>query len=284
MADKEDELYVHERYKFGSKEKELAEFNEHAKRVIAVQRALAARHSPGNPRRVFHAKAHACIAGSLTLMEGRPQITRHGIFRDGGKLRHNVLARFSSGVGFDQHDLKPDVRGLALKIFGVSEESIDGEERGSRTVDFLMTNSTNPFGRDHEEFVRFMEANVNPLRLIAFLAEHPRVALSIAKATLKITASLAIEQYWSGHPYLLGPQQAMKFNVRPIAGSEHEVGTEHDPAVSPSRFDSNYLSLELRERLRREPIRFVFSLQLERDLETTPIEVCLMEWEELESP
>ena len=151
-----DELYVHEQYKFGSKEKERTEFEDHVRRVIEAQKTLAAEHSPGNPRRVFHAKAHACLAGTLTLLDDRPETTRHGIFGTSGKSAYNVLARFSNGVGFEQHDLAPDVRGLALKIFGVGGASASA----AQTVDFLMTNSPNPFGKDQEEFVQFMEANV----------------------------------------------------------------------------------------------------------------------------
>src|SRR3954454_18379032 len=98
------ELYVHERYKFDDKEQELAEFIEQAKRVSAAQVALASQHSPGNPARVFHMKPHACLAGKLRLLEQRPEVTRQGIFAASDTTAYNVLARFSSGVGFAQAD------------------------------------------------------------------------------------------------------------------------------------------------------------------------------------
>ena len=274
-----DDLYVHERFKHGSREKELAEFEEHARRVTAVQRTLADEHSHGMPQRVFHAKAHACLAGTLRLLDNRPPETRHGIFGPGGKASYNVLARFSSGVGFVQHDLKPDVRGIALKIFGVGGAgSTNGESR--RTRDFLMTNSTNPFGNDQQEFVEFMQASLGPIRLAGFLVSHPRIARLLVRTTARILIpSLATEQYWSGHPYLLGPQRAMKFNVRPASPSDR-VPVETDVA----RADRNYLRLELRARLARAPIRLVFSIQLEKDPDTTPIEDALVEWKESDSP
>jgi catalase len=311
-----DELYIHERYKFGNKEEELAEFMDHVRRVAAAQKALAAEHSDGKPQRVFHTKAHACLAGKLTLLENRPAMTRHGLFGTDGKSAYNVIARFSSGVGFDQHDLKPDVRGIALKIFDVIDRSAAGEQQQSRTVDLLMTNSTNPFGQDQEEFVQFMEASVDPgllgARLIAFLIRHDAVAKLLLKATLKIVPSLATEQYWSGHPYLLGREQAMKFNVRPNGPEQTGVDeilrqqiSERDQVMSDnlerqlkrwyemqtvdnskmnSKVDSNYLSLELRNRLRKEAIRFVVSVQLEKDPVSTPIEDGLVEWKESDSP
>lgn len=315
MLNTNDELYVHEHYKFGSKVKEVAEFNDHVRRVLQAQKALAAEHAGGSPQRVFHAKSHACLAGKLSLLDERPESTRHGIFGDKGKSAYNVLARFSSGVGFDQHDLKPDVRGLALKIFGVSDGSVAAEAQAPRTVDFLMTNSTNPFGKDQEEFVQFMEANVHPgllgIHLISFLIQHTEVARLLMKATFKIIPSLLTQQYWSGHPYLLGLNQAMKFNVRPMENSqikidhefqeqasrveatvdlpgeklEHQVKRWFDMRTSgDSKVNANYLSIELRNRLQRGPIRFVFSVQLEKDPQTTPIEEGVVEWKENDSP
>src|SRR5207237_3043091 len=209
-----DELYRNERYKFNSKESELAEFQEHVQRVFAAQRVLAEQHSSGQPRRVFHTKTHACLTGKLNLLESRPESTRRGIFGSNGRTSYNVLARFSNGVGFDEHDLKPDVRGIGLKIFGVNDSSAGDTGQMTRTVDFLMTNSTEAVGKDQDEFVQFMEASVNPgvldRNLLRFLLEreHREVAKLLLKVTLRIVPSLAAEQYWSGHPYLLGPDQA----------------------------------------------------------------------------
>jgi hypothetical protein len=309
MPTTNDQLYVNERHKFGDKEKEIAEFKIHARRVVDAQKVLAAKHTQGKPQRVFHTKAHACLAGKLTLLEDRPVITRHGIFGPRGKSAYNVLVRFSSGVGFDQHDLKPDVRGIALKIFGVTDGSA-AQGQQPRTIDFLMTNSTNPFGKDQEVFVQFMEATVkfDPVRLSTFLIGHSDVARLLLKATFKIIPSLATEQYWSGHPYLLGPDQAMKFNVRPVEVSQIEIDealrqeTSNLQAIAGdnligqinrwldmrnienSKVNSNYLSIELRNRLQRGPIKFVFSVQLEKDPLRTPIEDGLVEWKESDSP
>jgi hypothetical protein len=156
-----------------------------------------------------------------------------------------------------------------------------------------------------------MEANADGgPRLLGFLAEHREVAALILKTTVKVVSSLATEQYWSGHAYLLGPRQAMKFNVRPIAEaateSDHELREEtarrqsfldrlgeklehhveqlfERAEAGASKVDADYLRKELHERLQRAPIRFVFSVQLEKDAETTPIENTLVEWKESDS-
>jgi hypothetical protein len=307
------DLYRNERFKFGSKASEDAEFADHVARVLAVQERLAREHFAGERKRVFHAKMHACLLGTLTLRPDRPAATRHGIFGDDVKQRYNVLARFSNGVGIEQHDLKPDVRGIALKIFGVAAAT-SGDVR---CIDWLLTNSTNPFGRDQEEFVEFMEANAgSPLELAAYLAAHPTVFALLLKATARVVPSLATERYWSGHPYLLGSDMAMKFNLAPAPGAsaasspdsdDHhaearridslarraldEAGAVeeriarwfalHAPEASPLHAD--YLRRDLLRRLAAAPLRFTLSVQLEKSPAATPIEDTLVEWKETDS-
>ena len=308
------ELYRNERFKFDDKAREDAEFADHVVRVRAVQEQLAREHFDGVRKRVFHAKLHACLLGTLTLRRDRPAAVRRGIFADGGKERYNVLARFSNGVGTEDHDLKPDVRGIALKIFGVPQSS--AAPAATQCVDWLMTNSTNPFGRDQEEFVEFMEANAGgPLDLPLFLARHQEVAALLLKAAARVIPSLVTERYWSGHPYLLGDDMAMKFNVAPaadadpargIAGDRAEAGRVdslvqraiqgadtveerlkrwfevHTPDASPLL--SDYLRRDLLHRLAQAPLRFTLSVQLEQSTDATPIENTLVEWKEADSP
>jgi hypothetical protein len=310
------ELYRNEQYKFGSKVREEAEFADHVARVRAVQERLAREHFSGARHRVFHAKMHACLLGTLTLRPDRPATVRRGIFADGARTRFNVLARFSNGVGTEEHDLKPDVRGLALKIFGVAEESSTAPADATRCVDWLMTNSTNPFGRDQEEFVEFMEANAGtPLDLPPYLARHPEVAALLIKAAARVIPSLVTERYWSGHPYLLGDDIAMKFNVAPLPDADPAAGiaddlaeagrldslvqravhgtsaieervarwlAQHAPEASPLHAD--YLRRDLLHRLAAAPLRYTLSVQLEISAAATPIENTLVEWKETDTP
>jgi hypothetical protein len=316
MPPNADELYRNERFKFGSKAAEDAEFADHVARVRAVQEQLAREHFAGVRKRVFHAKTHACLLGALTLRPDRPAAVRRGILADGGKERYNVLARFSNGVGTVDHDLKPDVRGIALKIFGVPQSSAAAAPAATQCVDWLMTNSTNAFGRDQEEFVLFMEANAgSPLKLPVFLAQHLEVAALLLKAAARVIPSLATERYWSGHPYLLGNDIAMKFNVAPLADADASTGIAddraeagrvdslvqgavqgagtieerlkrwfavHTPDASPLLAD--YLRRDLVHRLGQAPLRFTLSVQLEKSADTTPIENTLVEWKEADSP
>src|SRR4029450_2215405 len=110
----DDGLYRNERFKFASKAREEAEFADHVARGRAVQARLAREHFAGVRKRVFHTKMHGCLLGTLTLRPDRSPAVRRGIFADTAS-RYDVLARFSNGVGVEQPDLRPDVRGVALK-------------------------------------------------------------------------------------------------------------------------------------------------------------------------
>lgn len=270
-------LYRHEQYKFGSQAAEEAEFRRHVERVLAAQQEVARRQDSPVNRRVFHAKSHGCLAGTLTLRPDRPASVRHGLFGDGGKQRYNVLARFSNGVGEVRHDLKPDVRGIALKIFGGEDVDAVSGAVTQTGVDWLLTNSPNPFGRDQAEFVEFMEANLHPLtRLPAFLLEHPRIAALLLKVTTVPVASLVTQQYWSGHAYLLGPDRAMKLNVTPAAGVQSGAVSE--------LLGADHLREDLVRRLHDGPVRFSLNVQLDVSPALTPVEDALVEWEESISP
>jgi catalase len=89
-------------------------------------------------------------------------------------------------------------------------------------------------------------------------------------------ASLATQQYWSGHPYLLGPDRAMKFNVTPVAGVAAGSVTE--------LLGADHLREDLLRRLQDGPVRFTLNVQLGITPEITPIEDALVEWEESQSP
>jgi hypothetical protein len=239
-----------------------------------VQKTLA-ENSDKISRRVFHAKSHGSLLGELRLRPNRPNAVRHGLLADGAPETYRVLARFSSGRGTIEPDLRPDVRGLALKIFG--------EKGAPATVDFPMTNSPVAFGSDHAEFVAFMESSMSLASQAVFFSGHPAVAARLLECALRLTESVAALRYWTGHAYLLGPDQAMKMNLRPVL--EPGLGHPLKDAVHLI-FDDNYYAHELAARAEQTEIRFVLSVQLQKDLDpdATPVENTLIEWKEEDSP
>jgi hypothetical protein len=304
------ELSPGERWKGGSKEAEVAGFVADANAVRAASEKLY-RDNEKQTRsgRVFHEKSHGCLTGTLTVRGERPQDPEHrtnvGLFAAGAS--YPVIGRFSNGVGVNQHDADPDVRGLALKIFA----------GGDVPVDFLMTNATNPLGRDLDHFVEFMNAQVRGnLATLGFVkrsvdfqksstdykTQHDELPYlrHFARSVLAQIDAVERERYWGGHPYLFGPNLHMKFNVQPADYSEQDqfkydhrgdgVGfaklAEVFGTLAVHRLGrpADYLRRHLKETAAAGPIHYVLNVQLEVGPVATPIENALVEWEEKYSP
>ncbi|MGE0529073.1 MAG: catalase [Bdellovibrionales bacterium] len=272
------ELYKNERYLGNSKATELASVIDVGLRVLAAQRRL----SGDQPRRVFHTKQHGCLTGRLRIRSERPndgdRVTFAGLF-DGQRQEYDVLVRFSNGLGVSRRDSLPAVRGVAIKVFDVENR----ETKRHQTVDLLMTNSPIPAGRDLLEFADFMDSvsQFGPtLGLKIFSLSHKQAAEGLVQATGLLpykVRSLATIRYWGGHPYLMGPERAMKFSLIPTETTEKSV-------VMLKLMGENFLRKDLLDRTRSGQLIYTFAVQMERSPEMTPIENNLREWLETDSP
>ncbi len=289
-----------EAWKGGSKQTEVAGFVENVQAVLDASRKLSADYpSKGRSGRVFHEKQHGCLTATLKIRGNRPEDPQRqtfvGLFKE--PAEYPVIARFSNGIGASGSDVLPDVRGLALKIFYDNNKS----------VDFLMTNNTNPLARDMDQFVEFMKAQVKGNSAIpGFLkkqveSQKNRNELPYFSHFFRTVSGsierLTDERYWSGHPYLFGPSTHMKFNVRPDRWSvekfkrqgEHVGWAEVVEALQTKTVDfihdsPNYLSERLAYSASKEKVHMIFSVQLEKNQRSTPIENALVEWKEADAP
>ena len=114
-------------------------------------------------RRDAHAKHHGCIRGVLTINANLPSAFKHGLFAS--PAPYDVWIRFSNSIVDD--DAQPDVRGMAIKVLGVSPSSLDGPSDGIQ--DFLLVNSRAFFIKDARDYVKFPEAlAAGPVGLLRF--------------------------------------------------------------------------------------------------------------------
>ena len=179
-----------------------------------------------------------------------------------------------------------------------------------------MTNSPVAFGDDTQEFIDFMKAKDDPgTTVVGYFLSHPRVAKALLSASLKYTSSLTQTQFWAGHAYLLGPDMAVRLNIRPekIEPPKNDEMSQHYPAnmndwsvkglvdawtgleadlnamaVGDLKADwdakRNYLHDDLWKRASEGPIKYILSVQLEKNEVSTPIEKNLARWKESASP
>jgi len=100
--------------------------------------------------RPLHRKALAALHARFEVSEA-PRDLRHGLFAEPGS--YDAFVRFSSGAGQARPDRVPDVRGLAVKILGVTGRKVIPGLETATTQDFLaILSPTFPF-KDPAAFV-----------------------------------------------------------------------------------------------------------------------------------
>lgn len=217
-------------------------------------------------RRGMHAKGQGCLEGQLEVTNTDPRLA-FGLFKTPGT--YQVKARLSNGSGISQADGERDLRGMAVKVFGVPGATLpDAPQSG--TQDFLMTSAPSHHARDIVELMKYIEAsNAGGAKNVAFLATHPRLALTLIEQTSRDVESLTKETYWSRTAYRLGSQQLMKFLAAPC---------KDRPALANKKDGEDYLTKDLDLQSQAEEICFNFMVQLQTDPKKEPVEDFAKEW------
>src|SRR5262249_28044058 len=144
-----------EKYLGGSAEAEAAFIKQAAKEILFVQADNKKRAKAPVIRRAFHAKIHA---GSKTarfiVAADWPDQYRLGMLQPGRDYPTTV--RFSSAAGIPQSDRKPDLRGLAVRVY-LEEGAVQ---------DFLGTSAPASHVRDARQFIAFARATAAPWKIL----------------------------------------------------------------------------------------------------------------------
>jgi hypothetical protein len=217
--------------------------------------------------RALHAKGNLGAEATFEVLPDVAADARFGMF-DSPKT-YPALVRYSNGAPRRQHDKKPDVRGIAIKVIGVPGEKVIPGMESAVTQDFLAIRTPVTPVRDAEEFIKLVRAAQTPallpFRLIGSLG--PVRAIQVIKGALagfKLpTAPLAATQYYSAVPSQLG-RYAVQYVVRP-----------HDP-VTVSK--GGELGEELAARLATTPVIYDLCVKFYTDAAATPIEDASVEW------
>jgi hypothetical protein len=240
---------------------EAARFERHAETLRGYQRYNSRR----GTGRALHRKAHGGARAELEVHDGIEPAAAAGLFARPG--HYDAVVRFSNGLGLQQPDWMPDVRGLAVKVLGVPGPKIFGD---ATTQDFLLISTPAlPFA-NVDGFVAFVNATENRVltvpRLVAAFGPARTAKLLRFLAGLRPPASLATIAYYSGVPIAFG-DYAGKLGLFP---EQHGGGGGRG---------GGRLREELARRLRAGPIRFTLKAQLYRDPASTPIENAAVVWD-----
>ena len=247
---------------------------------IASTRDLAARlqakiirdNPTGIMRRDAHPKMHGVVKAEFIVEPDLPPELQIGIFAK--THTYQAWIRISNQDGTVQPDKARDIRGMAIKVMGVPGDKLLEAERDAQTQDFIVI-STNVFvTRDVAEFDALIKAMTGSLLAkILFFGTHWRVIRNLVLSLKKFANPLQM-RYWSTTPYLFG-RTAVKYSAIPHV-------TDNAEPVSGAGPDF-LCDAMIRQLSQREAV-FDFSVQLQKNAHTMPIEDPGKEWKESESP
>ena len=229
----------------------------------------------GAMHRDAHPKMHGLLKAEFTVEPDLSPELRIGVFKQASTYR--AWIRFSNASRTMEPDIKNDIRGMAIKLMGVPGEKLLEQEKDETTQDFLLINSPVFLTRNLAEFIAMEKAvsSGNLLSIAGFFLTHLHVGWRIFKALGKC-AGLLQTTYYSSTPYLFG-SNAVKYCAAPQVSAP-------TPAAIPATPAGNYLRQELIQRLSGGEVLFDFSVQLQTDPDSMPIEDPSCAWPEEVSP
>lgn len=246
---------------------EPARFERHAELLGKRQQEQAKGATLG---RALHAKGNLGVEAELEILDGIPAETRVGMFATPRTYR--ALARFSNGAPGRQSDKKLDVRGLAIKVFGVEGKKLIPGMEDETTQDFLAIRTPVLPIKDAEEFMTIVRVGkppaLMPVRMLTSLGLRRGVAvIRSALRGLKLPQSpLAATSYYSALPIKYGPYAV-----------QYAFAAQEPPA--PIRIATpDDLGDGLAARLRTAPVVYDFQIRFFTDAAATPIEDASVEW------
>jgi len=246
---------------------EAQRFVTYGEQFAALQERKSSKYGKG---RALHRKQLTAAHGSLQVLDGLPEFARQGLFSKPGL--HDVWVRLSNG-GMDRApDHAPDIRGFALRVFGVQGESALGNGPAV-SQDFALINQE-AFGfPSSAEFVDFvMAASTGTGGLLRFLVRRygllggPARLLKLLKTMSKPFGGFATENMYSAAPVASGPY-AVRVRLVPA------------PANGPSTAGANRdWGADFGARLRERGLHWELQLQPFVDEHRTPIEDASVNW------
>ena len=232
--------------------------------------------------RGVHAKDHGCVNATFHVLSDIAETMRHGVFTKPGKAYSALVRFSNASTVVAQDSTPGEnggppahgSRGMAIKLLGAKGTPLENAH-GPLTQDFLMINQpvfafanvedyevlsqvlleTLKAGKEDPGpfFVRRLPVpnsgtppTASQLRALNTFRLIKRIRSSTSEpdtgAFQPPPASPVDNDYFGAAPFLLGPDQVMRFRVRPRSRSTEEPNV-HDP---------NYLRTALVKRLSRE--------------------------------
>jgi hypothetical protein len=239
----------------------------YARQFAQLQARKSARWGAG---RALHRKQLTAASGTLEVLDGLPGHACHGLFARPGD--YDVWVRVSNG-GLDRAaDAVPDIRGFAIRVFGVEGKSALGN--GPATCqDFTLINQEAFAFCGSAEFVDFvMAAAAGTGTLFKYVIRRygllggPRRLGRLMKQVGRPFSGFATEPLFSAVPMANGPY-AVRVRLEPASSNG---------AAAPDA--RNDWDADFSKRLSLGPLHWDLQLQFFANEAATPIEDASVNW------
>lgn len=245
----------------------------------------------GHAVRSLHAKSHALLQGTLTVLDGLPAALAQGMFATPGA--HRVVMRISTGPGDVLPDSISSPRGLAFKVFDVQGERLPGSQ-DANTQDFLFAGGPvfgAPDAKHFAPMLALLAKTVDKAEGLKKIASGLLQALEGAIEGLggqsgavqalggKRNTNPLGDIYYSQTPFLYGRNIA-KFSLAPVSANLLAV---KDQLIHPHG-RPNALREEIHTVTSAGNAVWELRVQLCTDLQKMPLENAAQRWDENESP
>jgi len=225
-----------------------------------------------------HAKGHACVKAYFEVNENIAPQLQYGVFKKPGH-QYQSWIRFSNGSSnmAKSDDDRKDSRGMAIKLFNLHDELIQGEN-GPKTQEFLAHNSPAFFSVSLEDYNQLVEnddkiqyflSGYNPFKWR--LRELSHVMDTLAPPPI----SPIWDEYFSNTAYKLGPH-----NIKFMMKSCSTLDSRETVYAS----DVDFLKNTLVKELGANAACMEFFVQLQDASKLMPIEDPSILWKESDSP
>ena len=258
--------------------------------VQSIEQILQQGHAKsGKPLPDVHAKSHGCAKGEFRVLPNLPAELAQGLFRH--PRTYDAVVRFSNSSGQMNPDSKPDGRGMAIKVIGVTGAKLLADEMNAKTQDFVMIDHPVFLVGTVEHYRRveqvLADAGDNGFMQVLGLAlagdsDIPRHIAELIRAAAiggHRAANPVSMTYYSMAPIRFG-QYVAKYRVEPVQDGDHALR----PSLTTPGPAEDALRLLLEETLRQQEVLFNFQVQLRTSEQTMPVEDATVEWPESESP
>lgn len=242
-------------------------FAEYAAKFAAIQARKSAKYGAG---RALHRKQLAAAKGRLEVLGGLPEFAAQGLFAAPGT--HEVWVRLSNGGMDIASDRQPDIRGFALRVFGVEGDSALGNGP-AKSQDFTLINQEKFAFPKSGEFVDFvMAASQGGVALVKYLIKRYGFFAGLARMSQMLKtvsrpfAGFAANPFYSAAPMANGAY-AVRVRLVPLPSN--------GPAMpsAPERWGEEFFA-----RLSTQDLIWELQVQPFVSESETPIEDASVDW------